>query len=85
MDRNKTWIGIKSLLHVSAAEVEIFLSQCTRKNNFEKITFKGVIGCKIHFYYVVWTEMCLGSVCTQPHYNDNNPPGVFIFIKSNKL
>ncbi len=26
---------------------------------------------------VVWTEMCVGSVCTQPPYNDKNPPSVF--------
>ncbi len=23
--------------------------------------------------------MCVGSVCTQPHYNDKNPPSVFFF------
>ncbi len=66
MDRNKTWIGIKSLLHVSAAEVEIFLSQCTRKNNFEKITFKGVIGCKIHFY-MLFELKCVLAVCVHNH------------------
>ncbi len=27
---------------------------------------------------VVWTEMCVGSVCTQPPYNDKNPPSVFL-------
>ncbi len=27
---------------------------------------------------VVGTEMCVGSVCTQPPYNDKNPP-VFVF------
>ncbi len=25
----------------------------------------------------VWTEMCVGSVCTQPPYNDKNPPSAF--------
>ncbi len=28
---------------------------------------------------IVWTEMCVGSVCTQPPYNDKDPP-VFFFI-----
>ncbi len=27
----------------------------------------------------VWTEMCVGSVCTQPPYNDKDPPSVFFF------
>ncbi len=27
---------------------------------------------------VVWTEMCVGSVCTQPLYNDKNPPCFFL-------
>ncbi len=26
---------------------------------------------------VVWTEMCVGSVYTQPRYNDKDPPSVF--------
>ncbi len=26
---------------------------------------------------VVWTEMYVGSVCTQPPYNDTNLPSVF--------
>ncbi len=26
---------------------------------------------------VVWTEMCVGSVCTQPPYNDKDPPSSF--------
>ncbi len=31
----------------------------------------------------VWTEMCVGSVCTQPHYNDKDPPSVFLnLVKS---
>ncbi len=29
---------------------------------------------------VVWTEMCVGSVCTQPPYNDNNPPSILTSI-----
>ncbi len=29
---------------------------------------------------VVWTEMCVGSVCTQPPYNDKNPPSVLFLI-----
>ncbi len=29
---------------------------------------------------VVWTEMCVGSVCTQSPYNDKNPPSVFFFF-----
>ncbi len=29
--------------------------------------------------HVVLIEMCVGSVCTQPPYNDKNPPGVFFF------
>ncbi len=32
--------------------------------------------------HVVWTEMCVGSVCTQPPYNDKNPPSVFYLFKS---
>ncbi len=32
---------------------------------------------------VVWTEMCFGSVCTQPPYNVRNPPSVFFLIYSN--
>ncbi len=28
---------------------------------------------------VVSTEMCVGSVCTQPTYNDKDPPSVFFF------
>ncbi len=32
---------------------------------------------------VVWTEMCVGSVCTQPPYNDKNPPSVFFVISLN--
>ncbi len=31
---------------------------------------------------VVWAEMCFGSVCTQPPYNDKNPSGVLIFSSS---
>ncbi len=31
---------------------------------------------------VVWTEMCVGSVCTQPPYNDKDPPSVFYLFKS---
>ncbi len=30
--------------------------------------------------HVVWTEMCVGSVCTQPPYNDKNPPNGFYLI-----
>ncbi len=33
--------------------------------------------------HVVWTEMCVGSVCTQPPYNDKNPPSVFFVISLN--
>ncbi len=35
-------------------------------------------------FQVVLTEMCVGSVCTQPPYNDKNPLSVFFFylIKS---
>ncbi len=29
---------------------------------------------------VVWTEMCVSSVCTQPPYNDTNPPFFFFFF-----
>ncbi len=32
---------------------------------------------------VVWTELCVGSVCTQPPYNDKNPPSVLFLIYSN--
>ncbi len=32
--------------------------------------------------HVVWTEMCVGSVCTQPPYNDKDPPSVFYLFKS---
>ncbi len=32
---------------------------------------------------VVWAEMCVSSVCTQPPYNDKNPPSVvFYLVKS---
>ncbi len=34
------------------------------------------------FLQVVWTEMFVGSVCTQPPYNDKNPPSVF-FLNHN--
>ncbi len=27
----------------------------------------------------VWTEMCAGSVCTQPPYNDKDQPSVLLF------
>ncbi len=27
--------------------------------------------------------MCVGSVCTQPPYNDKDPPSVFFFISLN--
>ncbi len=33
--------------------------------------------------HVVWTEMCVGSVCTHPPYNDKNPPGAFFLIPIN--
>ncbi len=26
------------------------------------------------------TEMCVGSACTQPSYNDKNPSSVFFFL-----
>ncbi len=39
---------------------------------------KGVIGCKIHFY-MLFEHKCVGSVCTQPPYNDKNAPSVFFF------
>ncbi len=29
---------------------------------------------------VVWTEMCVGSLCTQPPYNDKNLPSVFFYL-----
>ncbi len=29
---------------------------------------------------VVWTEMCVGSVFTQPPYNDKNPPSFFFYL-----
>ncbi len=29
---------------------------------------------------VVWTEMCVGRVCIQPHYNDKNTASVFFLI-----
>ncbi len=32
---------------------------------------------------VVWTEMCVGSVCTQPPYNDKDPSSVCFFISLN--
>ncbi len=32
----------------------------------------------MHFYDV-WTEMCVGSVYTQPPNNDKDPPSVFLF------
>ncbi len=31
---------------------------------------------------VVWTEMCVGSVCTQPPYDDKNRPSVFFFLST---
>ncbi len=34
---------------------------------------------------VVWTEMCVGSVFTQPPYNDKNPPSFFFFYLLNSL
>ncbi len=40
--------------------------------------FKGDIRCKILFY-MVWTKMCVRSACTQPPYNDKNPPSAFFF------
>ncbi len=33
---------------------------------------------------IVWTEMCVGSVWTQPPCNDKDPPSVF-FLKLIKL
>ncbi len=27
--------------------------------------------------HVVWSEMCVGSMCTQPPYNDKNPLSAF--------
>ncbi len=30
-------------------------------------------------FQAVWTEMCVSSVCTQPPYNDKDPPSVFFF------
>ncbi len=33
--------------------------------------------------HVVWTEMCLGSVCTQLPYNDKNPT-IFFLIPMNR-
>ncbi len=32
---------------------------------------------------VVWTEMCVDSVCTQPPYNDKDPPSVFLISLNN--
>ncbi len=29
---------------------------------------------------VFLTEMCVGSVCTQPPYNDKNPPSVLFLV-----
>ncbi len=34
----------------------------------------------MHFHKIVWTEMCIGSVCTQPLYNDKNPLSVFFYL-----
>ncbi len=31
-------------------------------------------------FQVVWTEMCAGSVCTQPPYNDKNLAVFFCFF-----
>ncbi len=43
--------------------------------------FKGVIGCasEMHFY-MLFEHKCVLAVCTQPPYNDKNPPSVFFFI-----
>ncbi len=30
--------------------------------------------------HVVWTKICVGSVCTHPSYNDTNLPSVFFYI-----
>ncbi len=38
--------------------------------------FKGVIQCYIHFYKLLELK-CVLAVCTQPPYNDKNPPSVF--------
>ncbi len=29
---------------------------------------------------VVWTEMCVGSVCSQPPYNDKNPVSQYFIL-----
>ncbi len=43
--------------------------------------FKGVIGYKTHFYMLLNIKCCVGSVCTQPPYNDKNPPsGIFLSL-----
>ncbi len=39
-------------------------------------TIKGVIGCDMHFYKL-FEHKCMLAVCTQPPYNDKNPPSVF--------
>ncbi len=45
-----------------------------------------VICCTVIFLkgsynaFVVWTEMCVGSLCTQPPYNAKNPPSIFFVI-----
>ncbi len=30
--------------------------------------------------HVIWTLMCVGSVCTQPPYTDKNPPSGIFFL-----
>ncbi len=39
-------------------------------------SIKGHLLDKIHFY-MLSEQMCVGSVCTQPPYNDKNPPASF--------
>ncbi len=34
--------------------------------------------------HVVWTEMCVGSVCKHPPYNNTNPPSVYFIFLSDK-
>ncbi len=56
----------------------LYITLCEYVENGNSCWLKGVIGCDMHFYKLFELK-CLGSVCTQPPYNDNGPPSVFIF------
>ncbi len=60
--------------------LEIWFSKDSLLSNIMHI---NKVHNKVHIHallQVTWTEMCVGSVCTQPPYNDKDPPGVFFFV-----